>query len=102
MAELSKGAERVIVDSLPALQSTGALSGVFVVNDATEKTINFKGFLVLEDTVITKLNIAGVNKVASYISTPATALKAGAYITPTKGLVFSGIQVTGSVALILG
>ncbi len=98
---MSKTIDAVTQTNLPALGSMGALEGVFIVNDTTEKTIDFKALYVLEDTTIDKLNIGGTNARASYISTPGTAVKAGTYITPRRGIIFSGVKVTGSVALIL-
>jgi hypothetical protein len=79
-----------------------APNGTYIVNDGTEVTKNIIGIFVLEDTVITALKVDGADVLTSYVSTPATAIKAGAYITPLNGKVFSGVQITpGSVALIL-
>jgi hypothetical protein len=58
---------------------------------------------VLEDTVFNAIKVAGSDVKSSYISTPATAVKAGAYIRPLNGVQFSGVDlVSGSVALIIG
>jgi hypothetical protein len=88
--------------SLMNLDKLVASQGVFIVNNTTEKTAVFAGLLVLEDTVIASLKVAGSDVKSTYIATPATAVKAGAYITG-QGVKFSGVTLTsGSVALILG
>jgi len=75
--------------------------GVTIVNDTTELTADIKAIYVLEDTVFASLKIAGVDVKATYISTPATAVKAGALIVPMGGADFSGVDLTsGSVAVI--
>ena len=89
--------------SLPNLDKLVANKGVYIVNDTTEATKVIDGVFVLEDTVIATLKVGGVDALSSYVSTPATAVKAGAYIRPLDGAKFSGITLTsGSVALILG
>jgi hypothetical protein len=89
--------------SLPNLDKLVANKGVYIVNDATEATKVIDGVFVLEDTIIATLKVGGVDALSSYVSTPATAVKAGAYIRPLGGVKFSGITLTsGSVALILG
>jgi len=89
--------------SLPNLDKLVANKGVYIVNDTTEATKVIDGVFVLEDTVIATLKVGGVDALSSYVSTPATAVKAGAYIRPLDGVKFSGITLTsGSVALILG
>lgn len=88
--------------SLPNLDKLVANKGVYIVNDTTEVTTAIDGILVLEDTVFNAIKVAGTDVKSSYISTPATAIKAGAYITGA-GVKFSGIQLTsGSVALVRG
>ena len=85
------------------LREVVADKGTYIVNDATEATKTADAIVVLEDTVFTSIKIGGVDAKSNYISTPATAVKAGAIITPTGNLQFSGLQLTsGSVALILG
>ena len=87
--------------SLPNLDKLVASKGVFIVNDTTEKTTAFAGILVLEDTVFNTLKVSGSDVKATYISTAATAIKAGAFITG-QGVNFSGVKLTsGSVALVL-
>ena len=89
--------------SLPNLDKLVANKGVYIVNDTTEVTKVIDGVFVLEDTVISTLKVGGTDALSSYVSTPATAIKAGAYIRPLDGVKFSGITLTsGSVALILG
>lgn len=88
--------------SLPNLDKLVASKGVFIVNNTTEKTATIAGVLVLEDTVISSLKVAGSDVKSSYIAATGTAIKAGAYITGI-GVNFSGITLTsGSVALVLG
>jgi hypothetical protein len=52
--------------------------------------------------VFNAIKVAGSDVKATYITTPATAVKAGALITG-QGVLFSGVDLTsGSVNLILG
>jgi hypothetical protein len=79
-----------------------ANQGTFIVNDSTEKTTSHDAIVVLEDTVFTSIKIGGVDVKDEYISTPATAIKAGAIIRPINAQKFSGVQLTsGSVALVI-
>ena len=89
---------------MPDIGFISASNGVYVVNDNTESTKRCRGFEVLEDTVITSIKVNGdaANVVADYISTPATALKAGTLITPLGDDHFSGVTLSsGSIAQIL-
>lgn len=84
------------------LETIAAFQGSYVVNDTTDAVISCDGLLVLEDTVFTTLKIGGVDKLSEYVSTPATAVKAGAFIRPKSGARFSSVQLTsGSVILVL-
>lgn len=79
-----------------------ASQGTLIVNDTTEKTITFDAIFVLEDTVFASIKVGGVDIKAQLITTPATAVKAGALIRCTGGRKFSAVDLTsGSVALIL-
>lgn len=79
-----------------------ANQGSFVLNNTTEKTATINAIAVLEDTVFTSIKIAGSDVKATYIGTPATAVKAGAIIRATNAQQFSGVKLTsGSVLLIL-
>lgn len=79
-----------------------ANNGTFILNNTTEKTASIDAIVVLEDTVFNAVKIAGVDVKSSYIGTPATAVKAGAILTPTADQKFSGVKLTsGSVALVL-
>ena len=79
-----------------------ANQGTFILNNTTEKTASIDAIVVLEDTVFNAVKIAGVDVKSSYIGTPATAVKAGAILTPTADQKFSGVDLTsGSVALVL-
>lgn len=80
-----------------------AINGVYIVNDTVESTKKCVGFEVLEDTVISSMKVNGnVSDVkASYISSPATAVKAGALITAQGDDYFSGVTLSsGSIAQI--
>jgi hypothetical protein len=80
-----------------------ANNGTFILNNTTEYTASIDAIVVLEDTVFNAVKIAGVDVKSSYIATPATAVKAGAILTPTADQKFSGVDLTsGSVALVLG
>lgn len=79
-----------------------ANNGTFILNNTIEKTASIDAIVVLEDTVFNAVKIAGVDVKSSYIGTPATAVKAGAILTPTADQKFSGVKLTsGSVALVL-
>lgn len=79
-----------------------ASQGTVIVNDTNEKTITFDAIFVLEDTVFNSIKVAGVDIKAELITTPATAVKAGAMIRCTGARKFSAVDLTsGSVALIL-
>lgn len=68
---------------VPDTQIMAAAKGVYLVNDTTPSTKTCKGFLVLEDTVISSIQVDGAapNVVTDYISTPATPVRAGAFFT---------------------
>jgi len=79
-----------------------ANNGTFILNNTTEYTGSIDAIVVLEDTVFNAVKIAGIDVKSSYIGTPATAVKAGAILTPTADQKFSGVDLTsGSVALVL-
>ncbi len=80
-----------------------ANQGTYIVNNTTEATRKIDAIVVLQDTIFNTIKVAGVDAKATYIAAPATAVKAGAIITPINDLQFSGVQLTsGSVALVLG
>lgn len=79
-----------------------ASQGTIVVNDTTEKTVTFDAIFVLEDTVFNSIKIAGVDKKSEIITTPGTAVKAGAMLRASGARKFSAVDLTsGSVVLIL-
>jgi len=79
-----------------------ANQGTFVLNNTTEKTTTINAIVVLEDTVFNAIKVAGTDVKATYIGTPATAVKAGAIIRAVSAAQFSGVKLTsGSVLLIL-
>lgn len=80
-----------------------ANKGTFILNNTNEFTGVIDAIVVLQDTVFNVIKIAGSDVKSDYIGTPATAVKAGAIITPKADLQFSGVDLTsGSVALVLG
>tara|TARA_R100001463_G_scaffold42850_4_gene89595 strand:+ start:3626 stop:3901 length:276 start_codon:yes stop_codon:yes gene_type:complete len=84
------------------LQKISASRGVVIVNDTNAVSRTFDAVMALEDTVIASLTVGGTNVRANYITTPATAIKAGALITGHNGDTFDGITLTsGSVSIIL-
>jgi hypothetical protein len=84
------------------LATISLAQGSYIVNDTTESTKSFDCLQVLEDTVFTSLKVGGVDKLSEYVSTPATAVKAGAIIRAKNADKFSGVQLTsGSVTLVL-
>lgn len=82
-----------------------AAKGSYILNNtAAYSTYPVKAIVVLQDTVfntISHLGLAG-NVKTTYIAAPATAVKAGAIITPVESKLFTNISLTsGSVALVL-
>jgi hypothetical protein len=76
-------------------------NGTFILNNTAEKTYKCRAIVVLQDTVFTSIKIAGVDVKSTYIAAPATAIKAGAIITPADGKIFERVALTsGSVALV--
>jgi hypothetical protein len=78
-------------------------AGTFVVNTTDEKVANHLMIVVLEDTVFNAIKVDGVDVKSSYIQNPATAVKAGAIITPLDiNKPFSAVDlVSGSVSIVL-
>ena len=80
-----------------------ANKGTFILNNTNKFTGNVDAIVVLQDTVFSLIGIAENNVMSQYIGTPATAVKAGAIITPKSDLKFDEVSLTsGSVALVLG
>jgi hypothetical protein len=88
-----------------SMSVVSASKGSFILNNtSTYTTYNVRAIVVLQDTVFNEIRHAGLagNVVSTYIGTPATAVKAGAIITPIESKLFSNIKLTsGSVALVL-
>jgi len=86
--------------------STSVISGgngTFILNNTAEKTYNCRAIVVLQDTVFTSIKHlgSGSDVKGSYIASVATAIKAGAIITPADGNIFEKVALTsGSVALV--
>jgi hypothetical protein len=82
-----------------------AQQGTYTVNDTTRAVKRCMAIYVAEDTVFAKIEVENdtTDVKADYISTPATAVKAGTLITSIQDDFFSAITLTsGSVTLILG
>lgn len=87
----------------PAQLRLVAAKGTYILNNTTEVTRPIVAIVALENTVFTSIKSNAVDVKADYIATPATAIKAGAIITPQNGEDFSGVKLaSGSVALVLG
>jgi len=82
-----------------------ASKGTFILNNTNQySTSRFRAIVVLQDTVFDSIKIVGsaADQKANYIGTPATAVKAGAIITPINNGIFSAVKLTsGSVAIVL-
>lgn len=81
-----------------------AAAGTIILNDTDAYTAKqVSAIYVLEDTVFNTLTDNAGNDKDDYITTAATAVKAGALITPfDKQNVFTNVDLTsGSVVLIL-
>lgn len=80
-----------------------ANQGTYILNNTSEYTGTIDAIVVLENTVFNTIKIANTDAKTNYIAATATAVKAGAILTPKSDLQFSGVQLTsGSVALVLG
>tara|TARA_R110001592_G_scaffold302404_2_gene574324 strand:+ start:378 stop:659 length:282 start_codon:yes stop_codon:yes gene_type:complete len=87
---------------LDAIEEMALQNGTYIVNDATEYTNDIDAIYVAEDTVFTSIKVLGTDAKATYISTPASTIKAGVIIAPLRGSKFSGVQLTsGSIVAIL-
>jgi hypothetical protein len=78
-------------------------NGTFILNNTAEKVYDCRAIVVLQDTVFSSIKLKGIfiDVKSVYIAAPATAVKAGAIITPEAGKVFEKITLTsGSVALV--
>lgn len=76
-------------------------SSTFILNDVSTVTGEFESITVLQDTIFTNISVAGANVVSSLITTPATAVKAGAVISWGQGQPITAIQLaSGSVQVL--
>jgi hypothetical protein len=80
-------------------------NGTFILNNTSiYTTYPVKAIVVLQDTVFSTIRHEGNagNVLSTYVAATATAVKAGAIITPLENKKFINIQLTsGSVALVL-
>lgn len=78
-------------------------SPTLVLNDANPITGTFESIKVLEDTVFNSVTVGGQQVLSSLVTTPATAVKAGAILSWGQGQYFDSIRlVSGSVLLVKG
>lgn len=78
-----------------------ANKGVLVINNTAAVTGRFAGVYVIADAVFSVLNDSNAGDRGDYITAPATAVKAGAFIRPFDGAEFTAITLTsGQVAAI--
>ena len=77
--------------------------GTFHLNNTDKKTVNFVGFRVDADAIVSLLEIGEADKLATYIADSATALPANTIVKVNPNETpFTAIQLTsGSVTLIL-
>lgn len=90
------------------LKIIAATQGTFILNDTSEITGQFDGFVALEDTIFESIGQEGDEVLSEYIANPATAVKLGAIIRPKNpsGIPvpnkFTSVKLTsGSIAVIL-
>lgn len=84
------------------LSILAAMQGTYVINDTAAWTGKCDAVYCLEDTVFNVLTDSEGLVKGDYISTPATAVKAGALIRPVGDATFTNVDLTsGSVALVL-
>jgi hypothetical protein len=73
-------------------------TATLVINDTAAVTGEFESIVVLEDTIFSNISVLGTNMLSSLVTTPATAVRAGAIISWGRGQFFTTIQLTsGSV-----
>lgn len=76
-------------------------SATVVVNDTNLIVGEFESIVVLEDTVFNSILVNGVEVLPSMVTTPVTAVKAGAILSWGQGQCFNNIKlVSGSVLLV--
>ena len=79
-----------------------ALQGSYIINDADAWSGECDAIYVLADTVFNVITDSNGNDKDDYISTAASAVKAGALIRPVNDGKFTAVDLTsGQVALIL-
>lgn len=79
-----------------------ALQGSYIINDTDTWTGECDAVYVLSDAVFNTLNDSNGNDKDDYISTAASAVKAGALIRPVNDGKFTAVDLTsGQVAIIL-
>lgn len=84
------------------LSILAAMQGTYIINDTNAWAGHADAVYVLEDTVFNVLTDSEGLVKGNYISTPATAVKAGTLIRPLADATFTNVDLTsGSVALIL-
>jgi hypothetical protein len=69
-------------------------NGTFVINDTSAHTVNFDTMQISEDTIITLLEIDGVDVLSTYISTPASAIKQTVMTIGADDLCWTKVQAS--------
>lgn len=76
-------------------------SSTVVLNNASPITGEFESIVVLEDTIFNSLIVNGGEVLSSLVTTPATAVRAGAIISWGQGQFFTTVRInSGSVLLV--
>lgn len=76
-------------------------SSTVVVNDVNTITGEFESIVVLENTVFNSIQVNGGEVLPSLVTTPATAVKAGAILSWGQGQYFNSVKLSsGSVLLV--
>ena len=76
-------------------------SSTVVLNSTSPFTGEFESIVVLEDTVFNSLIVNGGEVLPSLVTTPATAVRAGAIISWGQGQFFTTVRInSGSVLLV--
>jgi hypothetical protein len=76
-------------------------SSTVVLNNTSPFTGEFESIVVLEDTIFNSLIVNGREVLPSLVTTPATAVRAGAIISWGQGQFFTTVRInSGSVLLV--
>jgi len=76
-------------------------SSTVVLNSTSPFTGEFESIVVLEDTVFNSLIVNGGEVLPSLVTTPATAVRAGAIISWGQGQFFTTVRINSGSALLV-